>query len=149
MKVLQTNLKLNTSYNQVNIKFPFTLEEDYEKLIIKFNYSPRLVDKEIAYPKIIKTIQRDIPKTSKNYQEMMDNANNMSLENLITVSLSLNNNFIGSWHNKSNDQTCIISKDYVTYGFIKTQIVKGNYEVQLNPHHIWCDIEGSISVEVE
>ena len=80
---------------------------------------------------------------------MMDNAHNMSLENLITVSLSLNNNFIGSWHNKSNDQTCIISKDYVTYGFIKTQIVKGNYEVQLNPHHIGCDIEGSISVEVE
>ncbi len=149
MKIFEKNLKLTPIDNQTNIKFPFILHEDYTTLIINFTYTPRLVPDEIAYEKIIQTICRDIEKSSKNYQEMMNKAKEMKLENLITISLSCNNEYLGAYHNKRDLQKNIISKDFASEGFNKIEIVKGDWEVQLNAHHIGCDIEVSLSVEVE
>lgn len=146
MLIIDENLNLSKEDSLTHKRFPFVLDKDCDKLIIKLSYSPTQVpdDEKIDPLKeaVDKYLQDDI------YSEE-DRAGTLdaNVENFLTTSLFYEGKLVGAYHNKINDQEITVSKDYSSRGYKKFDISPGSYEFVLSMHSCNSKVLAKISLE--
>ncbi len=133
MKTLyDETITIKKMQSKTNIKVPFNVDKNYDKLIIEYSYSPKHThDEDICKPAILKAFD-EYEILNKNWQEFYP------IGNLITVSLDdENGEYLGCAHNQKPQNTYEIAKDKSSYGFYPKQITKGTYCVVLNVHLVF------------
>lgn len=146
MLVIKNKYLFDKENALTHITIPFKLNENFDKLIIDFKYSPSITPTEVSKPIIDNAVNKFM--TKEKAKEMDIFINNINLENLITTSVKHDDYYVGGWHNKSNEQKIEISKNYSSLGYEKHDITKGFYKVVLSLHSINCPVEVSLKVEV-
>lgn len=146
--ILAKELKLSKKDHQTNIAIPFQVYQAAEKLVIEFSYDPQEVDEVAARIQIEKALKDFVPETEHKKWGNVDRY--LPLQNLITLSLTYKNEYIGAYHKKDNHQIIILSKKESSKGFTKRTIESGEWEIQLNAHCIGSeDVTVSLYVRVE
>ncbi|HJB24935.1 MAG TPA: hypothetical protein H9946_12420 [Candidatus Jeotgalibaca pullicola] len=144
----EKQLLIERSHNQTNFLFPFHLKEMYRRLIIQFHYGPAYATEEEALPLILTNLKHYIPDDREVNQEKARKF--LPLENLITLSLSYNNQYLGARHTKERDLEVFISAEKASLGFPLQAIQAGEWELQLNVHCAASEkIYGSVSILAE
>lgn len=142
MQVLRKTLKVNAKQNKTHITIPFHLSQNFNNLIIFFNYCPRKSSDQEAINQLIQLYET-------NGWDISEVTDHLPVENFLTLTLRKNKNFIGTYHNKANRQKIFINSENASLGFEKTSIEEGDYEVLLNCHSVASEeIDVNIIVEV-
>lgn len=128
---LEKTIVITPKDNQTNIRLPFTLKRDFEQLEITFQYGPAFATEEEALPFIMAVLPRYVneevtPEIARGY---------LPVENLVTVSLAYEGQYIGARHTKDRDQTIVLSSGAASLGFDPFPICAGEWELQLNVHN--------------
>lgn len=146
MKIINQKLNLDITDTLTHRRFPFTLDEPFDKLVIHLAYDPRLVPTEIGKNLAIECVDRDLPAGVFDEATRAD-VKTSTIENFITVSLLHEGNFVGDYHNKNNNQEIIVSKEKSSLGYKKLEILPGSYELVLSMHSCNCPVEVDLSLE--
>lgn len=135
MKNLEEKEIILTPENEkTNIKLPFTVEEDSDRLIITYSYSPKeLSDGARAKALIEENLLRDTHGDRELYPDYKEY---LPLKNLVTLSLDSPEKYMGAAHRQDREQRHIISEDFSSVGFLKGKIVKGQWTLYLNVHAV-------------
>lgn len=146
--ILEKELKLSQKDHQTNIVIPFQLNQAAEKLVIDFSYDPPVVDEKAARIQIRQALKQFVPATEQKKWGNVDRY--LPLQNLITLSLTYENQYVGAHHKKDNHQIIIISKQETSKGFVKRTVEAGEWEIQLNAHCIGSEnVTVSLYVRME
>lgn len=117
-----------------NIKVPFTVPEEFSKLVIDYSYSP----KELEYgEKSIRLVRENLARDG--YEDTGDYSEFMPLKNLITLSLDSPKGYVGAAHRQAPKQSHEISAAFSSVGFDKTEIHAGEWILTLNLHAVVTD----------
>lgn len=130
--ILEETYILTPEDDQTHLDIPFELIKDYEKLILKMDYSPQWVEKERAIMLMKAHLHEIIPR--EQLSEWGDVHKYLPLENLITLSLDYKDEYIGAHHCKDTSQHICVSSVASTKGFLKQQAAKGKWCVKMNMH---------------
>lgn len=148
MKIFEMNLELSAYDTQSNIKIPFQLKENYSSMSIYFSYLPNKSNDYVAREQVKAALRKyglDV-----NSPEGLKATNYLPIDNLITLSLSKNGQYLGAHHNKLHVQEVHLSKAGASKGFVPVTIEPAMWELQLNCHCVASKIvEASIRIEVE
>lgn len=130
--LLNEKITLNSSYEKINVPLTFLVNESFEKLQITYSYSPKiLLNEEKSKELIEENIRKDAGENFADYPSWQEF---MPLKNLITLSLDSPKGYVGAAHRHSENQHHIISREFSSVGFEKTDIVKGQWVLTLNVH---------------
>ena len=146
MQIIEENLKLNKNDSLTHRRFPFKLDESYDRLVIKLSYSPT----HVPYGENIEVLEEAVEKyLSDEIYSDEDRTGTLdaNVENFLTTSLFYEGRFVGAYHNKTNDQEITISKDYSSRGYKKFDIKAGSYEFVLSMHSCNSKVVAKISLE--
>lgn len=146
MIILNENLELNEENTLSHLRYPFTLEKDYKALKINLKYDPTNVPKEYGKERLRECVNKYMPEGDFS-EEMRKHVLNSEIENLITTSLLYEGKFVGAYHNKSNHQEIIVSKEKSSPGYKKFEAKEGNYEFVLSMHSSNSPIKADFTVE--
>lgn len=134
----ETETLLHPDDTRSNRYIFFDVPEGTEKLHITYSYSPKnLEDKEKSYELIRENILRDAPEDIDRYTDYEEF---LPLKNLVTVSLDSPVEFRGAAHRHDKEQYHEISKDFASPGFLKGEIISGQWRLSLNVHAVVTDI---------
>ena len=135
--LIDKKIILTPADEKTNILVPFTVTKDYEKLVIDYTYSP----KELGdCPKAMELIEENLRKdTGEDRPLYPDYKEFLPLKNLVTLSLDGPEGYIGAAHRQDDVQHHIISHDFSSRGFQKSEIRKGEWLVYLNVHALVTD----------
>lgn len=131
-KILEKQIIIRPKDNQTNTPLRFQLDRSYERLIIRFQYGPAYASSEEALPLIRENLRRYLPP-----DQVMDEAmirRFLPLENLVTLSLAHEGQYLGARHTKERVLTVVISPEEASLGFPAIPIQAGEWELQLNVH---------------
>lgn len=129
---------LHPSDEKSNKYIPFTVPEGISKLFITYSYSPKnLRDKEKSYELIKENILRDAPEDIDRYPDYDEF---LPLKNLVTLSLDSPEGFRGAAHRHDENQFHEIGKSFASPGFLKSNIIEGEWRLSLNVHAVVTDI---------
>lgn len=139
--LFQQILMLTELDNQQHKKIKIFLDQDYEALHIAFSYNPQEVPKELA----IRVIEETLPQYDweKNLQAM----DFLPLQNLVTMSLAYEGEYLGCRHNKETQQEILISEKESSWGFIPQKVSSGQWEIQLNLHCVQSEVTVELMVK--
>lgn len=146
MQIIEENLKLNKNDSLTHRRFPFKLDESYDRLVIKLSYSPT----HVPYGENIEVLEEAVEKylTDEIYSdEDRSGTLGANIENFLTTSLFYEGKFIGAYHNKANDQEIVISPEFSSRGYKKFEINSGSYEFVLSMHSCNSGVDAKISLE--
>lgn len=148
MKIFEIELELSAFDTQSNIQLPFIVKDNYTTMAIYFTYSPNKSNDYIAKEQVRQALEKySLPGASA--EELKVN-NYLPVDNLITLSLSKNGQYLGGHHNKSNDQKIILSEKEASHGFWPVKIEPASWELQLNCHCIASKhVDAKVRIEVE
>lgn len=131
--------------DKTNIPLEFTVPEGIEKLIIDYEYAPKILeDGEKAKKLLAESIEKYL---GDEYEAEPQDF--MPVKNLITLSLDDNGEYRGAAHRQADKQHHEISKEFASVGFIKGEIHSGKWQVVLNVHCCACDVNYQIKVAGE
>ncbi len=141
-------VKLTPENEKGNCVVSFILNKNYKKLFITYSYSPKILTDEQKTIELIKeNLMRD---TGENWKEYNDYSEFIPLKNLITLSVESPCGLIGAAHRQANEQRHEISEEFASHGFIKSKIIKGQWNVVLNVHAVVTDnVKCEITIEAE
>lgn len=139
--LFQQILMLTELDNQQHKKIKIFLDQDYEALHIAFSYNPQEVPKELA----LRVIEETLPQYDweKNLQAM----DFLPLQNLVTMSLAYEGEYLGCRHNKETQQEILISEKESSWGFIHQKVSSGQWEIQLNLHCVQSEVTVELMVK--
>ena len=139
--LFQQILMLTELDNQQHKKIKIFLDQDYEALHIAFSYNPQEVPKELA----LRVIEETLPQYDweKNLQAM----DFLLLQNLVTISLAYEGEYLGCRHNKETQQEILISEKESSWGFIPQKVSSGQWEIQLNLHCVQSEVTVELMVK--
>lgn len=139
--LFQQTLMLTELDNQQHKKIKIFLDQDYEALHIAFSYNPQEVPKELA----LRVIEETLPQYDweKNLQAM----DFLPLQNLVTMSLAYEGEYLGCRHNKETQQEILISEKESSWGFIPQKVSSGQWEIQLNLHCVQSEVTVELMVK--
>lgn len=139
--LFQQILMLTELDNQQHKKIKIFLDQDYEALHIAFSYNPQEVPKELA----LRVIEETLPQYDweKNLQAM----DFLPLQNLVTISLAYEGEYLGCRHNKETQQEILISEKESSWGFIPQKVSSGQWEIQLNLHCVQSEVTVELMVK--
>lgn len=139
--LFQKILMLTELDNQQHKKIKIFLDQDYEALHIAFSYNPQEVPKELA----LRVIEETLPQYDweKNLQAM----DFLPLQNLVTMSLAYEGEYLGCRHNKETQQEILISEKESSWGFIPQKVSSGQWEIQLNLHCVQSEVTVELMVK--
>lgn len=137
--------KVTPGQDKTNIPLEFAVPGGVEKLIIDYEYSPKIFDDE---EKAEKLLEESIEKYLGDEYEAKPQ-DFMPVKNLITLSLDSNGVYRGAAHRQADKQHHEISREYASPGFIKGEIHSGKWQVVLNVHCCACDVDYKIKVTGE
>jgi len=141
MIVLSYNKVLTPEDAYTHIKLPFKVKGTFGSLIINFAYEPKTLADE---QKAISLIEEGLAKCG----ESIDCAREyLPVNNLITISLDSPQGYIGAAHRHINKQTHRISNEFADFGFIKTDILTGDWSITISTHYI-ASSRIAVSLEV-
>lgn len=131
--------------DKTNIPLVFTVPEKIEKLIIDYEYSPKILeDEEKAEKLLAQSIEKYLGDEYK-----AEPRDFMPVKNLITLSLDDNGVYRGAAHRHANKQHHEISRKFASAGFVKGEIHSGKWQVVLNVHCCACEVNYKIRVAGE
>ncbi|MDD6727905.1 MAG: hypothetical protein PUE08_01615 [Eubacteriales bacterium] len=144
MIILQKSGKITEKDDKTNIILKFAVPKGIEKIIIKYSYSPKILENREKAAELIENCY-------DKYGEKITGsiADDMPVKNLITISVDDNGNYRGAAHRQAHEQEHIISKDFASPGFLKGEINSGEWDIMLNVHSVSCDVDYQITVEGE
>lgn len=133
--VIDKEFILTKKDHQTNVKIPFELVHSAEKLRIQFSYDPPHVEDDQARERIKQAVRKYVPEEELNKWNRWEDAERfLPLQNLVTLSLSYEGEYLGARHRKATEQEIILSKNHASKGFLKYEVIKGQWEAQLNVH---------------
>ena len=145
MIIFETAGKVLPEQDKTNIPLEFTVPEGIEKMIIDYEYSPKILENEEKAEKLLaKSIEKYLGDEYK--AEPLDF---MPVKNLITLSLDDNGEYRGAVHRQADKQHHEISEEFASPGFIKGEIHSGKWLVVLNVHCCACEVNYEIKVAGE
>lgn len=136
------NIFLSYKDNKKNVSIPFHLPKSAKKLRIFFSYTPSHSEDAIAKAQVEEGLKRYSLEDYKD--ERIEDY--LPIENFITLSLSLNGEYLGSHHNKAKRQEVVLTAEEASLGFKPTEIASGDWELQLNCH---CIASENVQVEIK
>lgn len=144
MVLLNKSGKITLDENKTNIVLPFEIKDDFKSLKISFEYSPKTLNDKAKEIKIAEACLKEYDEVQEGNIDTY-----LPIKNLVTLSLDSSREYLGAAHRQSNKQEHIISPDFSSPGFFKTDIAKGEWTIMLNIHSISCDVDYNITVEGE
>lgn len=139
--------RLVGSDSKKNFKIKFDAKEEYDYIKIVFDYSPhKEYDKEKCQAGINISLENYFQGYSRDYQPI-DESKFYPIKNLITLSITKDEKYLGNAHKHFSHQEIIVSEKETTKGFISPLKITGEYIITINVHLIFtefCDV----SVEV-
>lgn len=144
MIIFSTKGKITPANDKTNLIHRFDVPQNIKSLKIKYSYSPKTLESREKAVEIIKS-------TYEKYDEVLHGrpADYLPVKNLITLSVDCNGRYIGAAHRQANEQEHIISRDFSSCGFVKTEIEAGEWDIMLNVHSVSCNVDYTIVVEGE
>lgn len=133
-EILRQTLKLSEKNHQTHIKIPFLVTKTYTQLQIQFDYEPQVVAENLASQAILAALATYFP-----VGEQPPVRTFLPLFNLLTLSLSYQNMYLGCYHHKQAHQLITISHEVSSFGFLAQPVLPGEWEIQLNAHCIQSD----------
>ncbi len=139
MIIKEKSCTLRPDDEKSNVYIPFDVPEGINKLCITYSYSPKILeDKDKSIELIKENLIRD---AGEDWTEYTDYEEFMPLKNLVTLSLiSPDGSFRGAAHRQADNQYHEISKDFASPGFLKSDIVSGQWTLCLNVHALVTDL---------
>lgn len=135
--LLNEKIILTKENEKTNVPLSFQVEEDFTSLEITYSYSPKiLTDKEKSKELIEENIRTD---AGENFCDYPSWEEFMPLKNLITLSLDSPEGYMGAAHRQAENQHHIISEEFSSVGFERTEITKGEWILTLNVHALVTD----------
>lgn len=131
--------------DKTNIPLEFSVPNGIEKLVIDYEYSPKILEDE---EKSIAILEESIEKYlgGEYHAEPKDF---MPIKNLITLSLDGNGEYRGAAHRQADKQHHEISRDFASAGFIKGEIKGGIWRLVLNVHCCACKVNYTVKITGE
>ena len=121
--------------SKTNLKIPFTLNHDYQRLVIHCAYAPKNVeDMVLAESEVKKGIEKYIPKEYR--AGYGDWKSYLPVLNFVTFSLDHEGEFLGCAHRHAPIQDHTISADSSTPGFLAHAVKAGQWIAVLNVHAV-------------
>ncbi|MCM1286298.1 MAG: hypothetical protein NC213_08710 [Acetobacter sp.] len=144
MLIFSTKGRITTANDKTNLIHRFDVPENMKSLKIKYSYSPKILENREKAVEIIKS-------TYEKYDEILRGrpAEYLPVKNLITLSVDCNGRYIGAAHRQDNEQEHVISSEFSSCGFIKTEVEAGEWDIMLNVHSVSCNVDYVIEVEGE
>ncbi|MCC8072713.1 MAG: hypothetical protein LIO62_01100 [Clostridiales bacterium] len=142
MQLFKAKGKITTANDKTNLTHRFDVPENIEKIVIKYSYSPKILENREKAVGII----RDC---FEHYDETMQGrpADYLPVKNLVTLSVDDNGIYRGAAHRQDSEQEHIIGIDFASPGFTKGKINAGEWDIILNVHSVSCDVDYTIEVE--
>lgn len=143
MNLLSIKDKISPSQEKTNITHPFTIPNGINKLVVKYEYTPKTVEnQENALNAIVNGL--------KKYDVDVANAQSfLPINNLVTLSFDENGEYRGACHRHPNKQEINIAAQNSTKGIINRPVEAGEWDVMVNVHYVGCDVCYSIEIEGE
>lgn len=132
MELLNEVFELTHNDTKTNIKIPFEVPQNYTSLQIHFTYGPKFSRDQAAHEQVQEAIANYLFPASPALDFEVETY--LPVENLVTLSLSKNGDYLGGHHNKMAQQKVMISNEAASVGFWPTAIEKAEWELQLNCH---------------
>lgn len=133
--IIDKEMILTPANHQKHIKIPFVLTKAYESLHAQFSFSPQRVDRE----KALVIISQVLPDYFGAEQLKAKPEDFLPLENLLTISVSHCDEYVGSRHHKATEQEVYISAEGSSAGYLPHAVKPGDWEVQIHPHCLLSD----------
>lgn len=147
-KIIQKTLSITPEQNQTNVLIPFRLNSPYKCLTISFQYGPAYADKEEAVPLIQSALMKYLPEGTEVTEEIAREF--LPLENLVTLSLACDGNYLGARHTKERDLEVVITASEASLGFLPHAVEDGEWELQLNVHSVAsAQVDARVSIFAE
>ena len=135
--LLDKKIVLTKENEKTNVPLTFEVEEDFSELQITYSYSPKILeDREKSKELIEENIRTD---AGENFSDYPSWEEFMPLKNLITLSLDSPKGYMGAAHRQADNQHHIISEEFSSVGFERTEITKGQWTLTLNVHALVTD----------
>lgn len=117
---------------------PFNVPEGVSKLCITYSYAPKILeDKEKSIELIKENLIRD---AGDEWTEYTDYEEFMPLKNLVTLALLSPEGYRGAAHRQADSQYHEICKDFASVGFLKSEIIAGQWSLILHVHALVTEI---------
>lgn len=132
--VFEREITVLPENNKTNIALPFTVDSAADFMKITYSYSPKqLGECERAKELIEECLLHDTGEFRRDYPDWKEY---LPLNNLITLSLDSPEGYRGAAHRQGCRQEHILSADFASVGFLRGEILKGEWTVTLNVHAI-------------
>lgn len=133
MRLLNTEGRLTPKDTHSHIHIPINVNSSGSRLVIRYKYYPKqLMDREYAL-KLVKEGLIKYKVDEKNIERFLP------LVNFITISIKSPYKLIGTAHRHDNEQEIVISEMDSTYGFYKTPIIQGQWNIVLHVYSVLSD----------
>ncbi|WP_319467222.1 hypothetical protein [uncultured Trichococcus sp.] len=133
--IVEKEMELTPASHQKHIKIPFVLTKAYQSLYVTFSFSPQHVDRE----KALVIISQVLPDYFSAEHPPGRPEDFLPLENLLTFSVSHEDEYLGSRHHKATEQEVYLSAEGSSAGYLPHAVKPGNWEVQIHPHCLLSD----------
>ena len=142
MLIFEKTGKVTPEQDKTNVVLKFNVPNGIEKLIIDYEYSPKLFEDETA---AIKMLEESIDKyLGDEYPAKPQDF--LPVKNLITLSLDDNGNYRGAAHRQADKQHHEICRDFASVGFMRGEIHSGEWQIVLNVHCCACEVRYNIKI---
>ncbi len=138
--------KLFSEDSKTNKYFYFNIQDDFEKLIIKYDYSPKHIDdKQISKKMVIDAIEKFMPEEREMLIKKWE-GRNYAIKNLTTLTTFFEDEFVGCRHYQGESSVFYISKDESSKGYLRKEIKRGKWRVGINCHAVIGEVNYNLEV---
>lgn len=128
-----------------NILLPFETEQDYDRLVLRLRYGPKVIrDPEIIQPQIQKCVETYFPAGYQLTEADMEEF--QQLLNFVTLSLDKDGVYVGCAHRHPPEQTLVISERGSSWGFAPTAASAGMWRAVL---HVQAVVTGTVNYRLQ
>ncbi len=142
--LLDKEYRLSPKDSETNLYIPFELSSDYNRLQIYFIYYPKYLSRQDSIGMAETCLHEYVPETETEILKNLENF--LPVGNLVTLSLDYEGSYVGAHHCQEAEQNIIISKQESTRGFLKQEVLKGSWVIQMNMH---CIVSDSVTLKIK
>lgn len=146
--LLSLKRKLYPCDSKRNLEFTFLLPPGCQRLMISFNYTPKVLDDLQESEMLIRSAlaiyaPESLCGTHEEWQKYLP------VVNLITLSLDAPNGYRGCAHRHDNQQYHVFTPTEAPLGFNVGDLTVGTWHIVVNCHAVVCPCELSIDVDCD